>query len=86
MGGITVDAVEDYIYSLLPERDEVLAEMEAEAAERNVPIVGPAVARIFERLDLAPGALGKPARTYSKGMTQKLGLAACLLSAKASAQ
>ena len=42
-----------------------------------------AVARTFERLDLAAGALGKPARTYSKGMTQKLGLAACLLSGKA---
>jgi ABC-2 type transport system ATP-binding protein len=39
--------------------------------------------RTFERLDLAVGALGKPARTYSKGMTQKLGLAACLLSGKA---
>lgn len=56
MGGITVDAVEDYIYSLLPERDEVLAEMEAEAAEHNVPIVGPAVARIFEQLALMVGA------------------------------
>ena len=33
-------------------------------------------------LDLAPGVLDKPARTYSKGMTQKLGLAVCLLSNK----
>ena len=41
------------------------------------------VAQIFERLDLAPAALDKPARTYSKGMTQKLGLAACLVSGKA---
>ena len=39
--------------------------------------------RTFERLDLAVSALGRPARTYSKGMTQKLGLAACLLSGKA---
>jgi ABC-2 type transport system ATP-binding protein len=39
--------------------------------------------RTFERLDLAASALAKPARTYSKGMTQKLGLAACLLSGKA---
>jgi ABC-2 type transport system ATP-binding protein len=37
---------------------------------------------IFERLDLAPAALTRSARTYSKGMTQKLGLAACLLSRK----
>ena len=40
------------------------------------------VAQIFARLDLALDALVKPARTYSKGMTQKLGLAACLLSGK----
>lgn len=52
MGGITVDAVEDYIYSLLPPRDEVLAEMEAEAAEHKVPIVGPAVGRVFHLLAL----------------------------------
>jgi len=34
------------------------------------------------RLDLDPSALSKPVRTFSKGMTQKLGLAACLLSRK----
>ena len=50
MGGITVDAVEDYLYSMLPPRDEVLAEMEAEAARRKVPIVGPAVGRILHQL------------------------------------
>lgn len=33
-------------------------------------------------LDLDEGALGKPVRAFSKGMTQKLGLAACLLSDK----
>jgi ABC-2 type transport system ATP-binding protein len=38
---------------------------------------------IFERLDLSLSALQRPARTYSKGMTQKLGLAACLTSGKA---
>ena len=47
MGGITVEAVEDYLYALLPPRDEVLAEMEAEAARNDVPIVGPAVGRIL---------------------------------------
>lgn len=40
------------------------------------------VERMFNALDLDFGALTKPARTYSKGMTQKLGLAACLLSGK----
>jgi caffeoyl-CoA O-methyltransferase len=50
MGGITVDAVEDYVYSILPPRDEVLAEMENEAASNNVPIVGPAVGRLLYQL------------------------------------
>lgn len=35
---------------------------------------------MFASLDIDPSALTKPARTYSKGMTQKLGLAACFLS------
>ena len=35
---------------------------------------------MLNALDLDPAALGKPVRTYSKGMTQKLGLAACFLS------
>lgn len=41
------------------------------------------VVRTFRALDLDPGALTRPARAYSKGMTQKLGLAACLLSGRA---
>lgn len=40
------------------------------------------VRQTLERLDLTCAALDRPARSYSKGMTQKLGLAACLLSAK----
>ncbi len=40
------------------------------------------VAQMFAALDLDMAALDKAARTYSKGMTQKLGLAACLLSGK----
>ncbi|HUP94218.1 MAG TPA: ABC transporter ATP-binding protein [Burkholderiales bacterium] len=40
------------------------------------------VKQTFERLDLSGHALDRPARTYSKGMMQKLGLAACLLSGK----
>ena len=34
------------------------------------------------RLDLDPEALLRPARRYSKGMSQKLGLASCLMSGK----
>jgi ABC-2 type transport system ATP-binding protein len=40
------------------------------------------VPRILEALDLDRAALVRPSRAYSKGMTQKLGLAACLLSDK----
>lgn len=56
MGGITADRVEDYLYSLLPSRDEVLSEMEAEAARRDIPIVGPAVGRILFQLARMIGA------------------------------
>jgi ABC-2 type transport system ATP-binding protein len=34
------------------------------------------------KLDLEPAALKKPVRNYSKGMTQKIGLAGCFLSGK----
>ena len=40
------------------------------------------VQKSLDALDLAPEALLRPARNYSKGMMQKLGLAACLLSGK----
>jgi predicted O-methyltransferase YrrM len=56
MGGITADAVENYLYSALPPRDEVLAEIEAEAAKRNIPIVGPVVGRILQQFAMISGA------------------------------
>ena len=37
---------------------------------------------VLRELDLDPAALNKPVRAYSKGMNQKLGLAACILSRK----
>ncbi len=40
------------------------------------------IREIFEALDLDADALRKAVRAYSKGMTQKLGLAACFLSNK----
>jgi len=52
MDGITSEPVEDYLYSLLPQRDEVLKEMEEQAAERDIPIVGPAVGRLLHQLAL----------------------------------
>jgi predicted O-methyltransferase YrrM len=54
--GITTDIVDGYLYSLLPARDEVLAEMEAEASAHDIPIVGPAVARLFHQLAMMIGA------------------------------
>jgi ABC-2 type transport system ATP-binding protein len=39
-----------------------------------------AVEEIFHHLDLDLAALSRPVRTYSKGMSQKLGLATCFLS------
>src|SRR3984893_5469267 len=56
MPGIVAGPVEDYLYSILPPRDEVLTQMEAEAAKRKIPIVGPAVARILHQLALMIGA------------------------------
>lgn len=37
---------------------------------------------MLQSLDLDPSALTRPVRSYSKGMTQKLGLAACFLADK----
>jgi caffeoyl-CoA O-methyltransferase len=56
MGGITAGPVEDYLYSILPSRDEVLSEIEAEAARNKIPIVGPAVGRILYQLAVISGA------------------------------
>jgi caffeoyl-CoA O-methyltransferase len=56
MGGITVPAVEDYLYDMLPPRDEVLTEMENYAAKNDVAIVGPAVARVLYQLAVISGA------------------------------
>ena len=40
------------------------------------------VREVLAALDLAPSALDRPVRDYSKGMAQKLGLAACFLAGK----
>ena len=56
MGGITNEVVEDYMYSLLPARDEVLAQIEAEAAKRKIPIVGPLVGHLLHMLAAISGA------------------------------
>jgi len=48
--------VEEYLYELLPKRDAVLDEMEEYAAERDVPIIGPAVARALSLIVQISGA------------------------------
>lgn len=48
--------VEKYFYGLLPKRDAVLSEMEAYARRHNVPIIGPAVARLLAQLVQISGA------------------------------
>jgi predicted O-methyltransferase YrrM len=49
---VTAGPVDDYLYSMLPKRDDVLLEMEQYATEHDVPIVGPAVARVLQQLAL----------------------------------
>jgi len=56
MGGITVSEVEEYLYDMLPPRDEVLTEMEEDAAKNDYAIVGPAVARVLYQLAVISGA------------------------------
>jgi caffeoyl-CoA O-methyltransferase len=56
MGGISAAPVEEYLYSMLPPRDEVLSEIESEAAKRDIPIVGPVVGRILYQLATMIGA------------------------------
>ena len=46
---VTAGPVDDYLYSLLPHRDMVLAEMEDYATKHGIPIVGPAVARVLQQ-------------------------------------
>jgi caffeoyl-CoA O-methyltransferase len=53
---ITSPKIERYFYNLLPPRDKLLAEMEALAAKRKIPIVGPAVANLLAQLVRISGA------------------------------
>lgn len=53
---ITSQAVEKYLYDILPARDAVLSEMEKAASREKIPIVGPAVARMFYLLAQISGA------------------------------
>jgi len=52
----TQDDVDQYLYDLLPERDAVVSEMEEYAAQNNIPIIGPAVARLLSLFVQVSGA------------------------------
>ncbi len=52
------------------------------AKMHRAPYDETAATLVLQELDLATAALDKPVRAYSKGMNQKLGLAACMLSGK----
>src|ERR1700741_1336235 len=54
--GYMQDDVEEYLYGLLPERDAVISEIEDYAAQHNVPIIGPAVARMLALFVQVSGA------------------------------
>jgi len=54
--GYIQDDVEGYLYQLLPERDDVIREMEEYAELHRVPIIGPAVARLLSLLVQVSGA------------------------------
>ena len=47
MNGIVLPKVEAYMYGLLPQRDQVLSDIETLAASRGIPIIGPAVGRVL---------------------------------------
>src|SRR5215813_7159723 len=53
---ITNPAIEEYMLSLLPPRDAVLAEMEDLARRNRIPIIGPAVARVLAQYVMITGA------------------------------
>jgi predicted O-methyltransferase YrrM len=56
LSGYVDPRVEEYLYEILPKRDAVLAEMEKYADEHDVPIIGPAVARLLALLAQVSGA------------------------------
>src|ERR1700676_2152880 len=56
MSGIADAKIERYIENLLPERDPILAEMEAYAKKHQVPIIGPSVGRMIYLLAQISGA------------------------------
>ena len=56
-------SINDYLLDIIPDRDEVLTEMEAYAQANRFPIVGPLVGRVLHQLVL----LTNPTRIFEMG-------------------
>jgi predicted O-methyltransferase YrrM len=55
--GIVAPEIEDYLLSLVPERQGVLADMEAHAVREHIPIIGPVQGHFLYTLTLATRAI-----------------------------
>ncbi|HRY44025.1 MAG TPA: O-methyltransferase [Thermoanaerobaculia bacterium] len=53
---LLIAGLDDYLLSVLPSRDRVLARIEEDAARRRIPIVGPAVGRLLAQYVHLTGA------------------------------
>ena len=60
MPPILDSAIEHYLNGLLPDRDDVMTEMEAYASSHRVPIIGPACGRLLYQLARLLGARRDP--------------------------
>lgn len=56
-------SIDDYLLGIIPERDEILMEMEAHARANRFPIVGPLVGRVLHQLVL----LMNPTQIFEMG-------------------
>ncbi len=63
MDGIFVNGINSYLDNLLPERDDILLEMEEYATETSFPIVGPQVGYFLYQI----AALKKPKMIFELG-------------------
>jgi predicted O-methyltransferase YrrM len=56
MPRVLIDGLDEYLTGLIPERDEVVTEMEEVARKGSIPIIGPLVGRFLYQIGLLTGA------------------------------
>ncbi|MDP6052033.1 MAG: O-methyltransferase, partial [Candidatus Latescibacteria bacterium] len=56
MPKILTETVDQYVTNLMPDRDEVLTEMEQIAKEQSISIIGPLVGRLLYQMAVMIGA------------------------------